>query len=184
MSAKVTDGWSQRGLRALLRVSPARLRYLIGNAMLRVRDSRHYFEFFGGFVQEEPSITDPSSTERLTAAIARDDAHSWERAASLLALRSRRIAESDFRQSAEARGYVCHRQVVEGVLQEAWRRNKYLADGSRRAKWLASEYGVSGSGNGRTVSSAQKHAFSDQKVQVRKENSWQCLFQAREALPS
>lgn len=29
MSAKVTDGWSQRGLRMLLRVSRARLRYLI-----------------------------------------------------------------------------------------------------------------------------------------------------------
>src|SRR6185437_266511 len=38
MSAKVSDGWSQRALRKLLRVSPAKLRYLIGAGMLRVRD--------------------------------------------------------------------------------------------------------------------------------------------------
>src|SRR5208283_3070957 len=38
MSAKVTDGWSLRALRKLLRVSPARLRYLIGNRFLRVRE--------------------------------------------------------------------------------------------------------------------------------------------------
>ena len=40
MSARVTDGWSLRALRKLLRASPARLRYLIGNGMLRVRDPR------------------------------------------------------------------------------------------------------------------------------------------------
>jgi hypothetical protein len=40
MSAKVSDGWSQRALRKLLRVSPAKLRYLIGTGMLRVRDPR------------------------------------------------------------------------------------------------------------------------------------------------
>lgn len=40
MSAKVTDGWSLRALRKLLRVSPARLRQFIGSSMLRVRDAR------------------------------------------------------------------------------------------------------------------------------------------------
>ena len=40
MSARVTDGWSLRALRKLLRASPARLRYLIGNGMLRLRDPR------------------------------------------------------------------------------------------------------------------------------------------------
>src|SRR5208282_4502628 len=40
MSARVTDGWSQRALRKLLRMSRAKLRYLIGSGMLRVRDSR------------------------------------------------------------------------------------------------------------------------------------------------
>ncbi len=36
MSARVTDGWSLRELRKLLRVSSARLRYLIGSGILRV----------------------------------------------------------------------------------------------------------------------------------------------------
>lgn len=40
ISAKVTDGWSQRELRKMLRVSPTRLRHFIGNGMLRVRDPR------------------------------------------------------------------------------------------------------------------------------------------------
>src|SRR4029077_8849617 len=40
MSARVKDGWSQRGLRKLLRVSRARLRYLIASGMLGVRDPR------------------------------------------------------------------------------------------------------------------------------------------------
>ncbi len=40
MSARVKDGWSQRGLRKLLRVSRTRLRYLVAGGMLRVRDPR------------------------------------------------------------------------------------------------------------------------------------------------
>src|SRR5579859_8130410 len=40
MSARVTDGWSQRALRKLLRMSRARLRQLVANGMLRIRDPR------------------------------------------------------------------------------------------------------------------------------------------------
>jgi hypothetical protein len=40
MSARVTDGWSQRALRKLLRMSRARLRQLVAGGMLRVRDPR------------------------------------------------------------------------------------------------------------------------------------------------
>jgi len=40
MSARVTDGWSQRALRKLLRMSRTRLRQLVATGMLRVRDSR------------------------------------------------------------------------------------------------------------------------------------------------
>src|SRR5581483_4985505 len=40
MSGKVTDGWSLRELRKLLRVSPAKLKQFIGSGMLRVRDPR------------------------------------------------------------------------------------------------------------------------------------------------
>src|SRR5437879_5954329 len=40
MSARVTDGWSQRALRKLLRISRTRLRQLVASGMLRVRDPR------------------------------------------------------------------------------------------------------------------------------------------------
>jgi hypothetical protein len=40
MSARVTDGWSQRALRKLLRMSRARLRQFVASGMLRVRDPR------------------------------------------------------------------------------------------------------------------------------------------------
>src|SRR5579863_6977362 len=40
MSARVTDGWSQRALRKLLRMSRTRLRQLIASGILRVRDPR------------------------------------------------------------------------------------------------------------------------------------------------
>src|SRR6201997_5807469 len=40
MSARVTDGWSQRPLRKLLRMSRTRLRELIASGALRVRDPR------------------------------------------------------------------------------------------------------------------------------------------------
>src|SRR5205807_10063670 len=40
MSARVTDGWSQRSLRKLLRMSRTRLLQLVADGMLRVRDPR------------------------------------------------------------------------------------------------------------------------------------------------
>ena len=40
MSARVTDAWSLRALWKMLRVRPSRLRYFIGNGLLRVRDAR------------------------------------------------------------------------------------------------------------------------------------------------
>src|SRR5579863_3968988 len=40
MSARVTDGWSQRALRKLLRMSRTRLRQLVASGVLRIRDPR------------------------------------------------------------------------------------------------------------------------------------------------
>src|SRR4051812_43038586 len=40
MSARVTDGWSQRALRKLLRMSRTRLRQLVAGGVLRIRDPR------------------------------------------------------------------------------------------------------------------------------------------------
>src|SRR5271167_3859605 len=40
MSARVTDAWSLRALWKMLRVRPSRLRYFIGNGLLKVRNAR------------------------------------------------------------------------------------------------------------------------------------------------
>ena len=56
MSAKVTDGWSLRSLRQLLRVSPIRLRQLIGSGMLRVRDPRITVSSLAQFCENESRI--------------------------------------------------------------------------------------------------------------------------------
>src|SRR6266849_8437734 len=60
MSAKVTDGWSQRALRKLLRVSRARLRYLIASGMLRVRDPRVTTVSLLALCEKTLPSTDPS----------------------------------------------------------------------------------------------------------------------------
>src|SRR5208282_4603347 len=85
MSARVTDGWSLRALRKLLRVSPARLRYLIGNGMLRVRDPRISASSLGALSDKIRTSLDSSAIERIAAAFATgDNAYSWDRAANLL----------------------------------------------------------------------------------------------------
>src|SRR5713101_10088966 len=49
MSARVKDGWSQRGLRKLLRASRARLRYLVASGMLRVPCTTRFSRIRSGF---------------------------------------------------------------------------------------------------------------------------------------
>jgi len=159
MSAKVTDGWSQRGLRTLLRVSPARLRYLIGNAMLRVRDSRITSSSLAALCEKGRPSTDHSTIERLMAAIAKDDAHSWERAAGLLGVTVAQVQNLiSGSQLKLADMFVTDRSFEEFCRKHGGEINTSLMDPAT-AKWLASEYGASGPGNGRVVSRAQKHAL-------------------------
>src|SRR5271157_1149847 len=68
ISGKVTDGWSLRALRKLLRVSPARLRYLIGNGMLRVRDPSISASSLAVLCDKIRTSLDSSAIERIAAA--------------------------------------------------------------------------------------------------------------------
>jgi hypothetical protein len=77
MSAKVSDGWSQRALRKLLRVSPARLRFFIGSGMLRVRDPRIATTSLVRLSSSNHFLVDGSATERNTESISKQDAYSW-----------------------------------------------------------------------------------------------------------
>jgi hypothetical protein len=85
MSARVTDGWSLRGLRKMLHVSPARLRYLIGNGMLRVRDPRISTSSLAVFCDRNRASLDPSASDRVEAALLKgEESCMWERVADLI----------------------------------------------------------------------------------------------------
>src|SRR5271157_6517787 len=92
ISAKVTDGWSLRGLRKMLHASPARLRYLIGSGMLRVRDPRIFASSLALLCDTVRTSLESSAIEGIAAALANgDEAYSWERAADLLGVPVARV---------------------------------------------------------------------------------------------
>src|ERR1019366_7581200 len=78
---------SFRGLRKMLRKSSARLRYLVGHGMLRVRDPRISASSLAILCDKIRESLEPSTIEHIAAALGNaDGAYSWERAANLLGL--------------------------------------------------------------------------------------------------
>jgi len=160
MSAKVTDGWSQRALLRLLRLSRARLRYLIGSGRLRVRDSRIAAASLSVWCEKNGQATALSAAiKRPGTSIVKDEAYSWERAAKLLA-----VTVADLQNLISAGHlklvdqFVTDRSFEEFCRKHGHEINMALIDPATR-KWLVSEYGVSETPNGRMVSRAQKHAL-------------------------
>ena len=161
MSAKVTDGWSLRALRKLLRVSPTRLRQFIGSGKLRVRDARVTAKSLIAFCNRNRGSLDPAAVERTMAAVAkRRDAHSWERVANLLAVTVAQV------QNWIAAGqltvldtFVTDRSFEEFCKKHGAVINTALMDPAT-AKWLVEEYGVPAlPAERRAVPRAQKHAL-------------------------
>jgi hypothetical protein len=74
MSAKVSDGWSQRALRKLLRVGLAKLRYLIGAGMLRVRDPRVTTVSLLALCSTNGFSLDDLALEKITAVLSKHEA--------------------------------------------------------------------------------------------------------------
>lgn len=158
MSARVTDGWSQRELRKLLRVSPGKLRHLIGSGTLRVRDPRITKDSMLALCTNNGLSLDHSAVEKVTAALSRLDACPWERAADLLGIAAEQL------QMFISKGklkivdpFVTDRSFEEFCRKHSDQINLSLIDAAT-AKWLAQEYGVS-SGSECQISRAQKHAL-------------------------
>src|SRR5581483_10315901 len=85
MSARVKDGWSQRGLRKLLRVSRARLRDLVASGMLRVRDPRITAASLAAWCAKNRPAADSAATSLIaTKTGLAEGPHSWKRAAKML----------------------------------------------------------------------------------------------------
>jgi len=138
MSARVSDGWSFRALRKLLRVSPARLQQFIGTGVLRVRDPRITAKSLAAFCKGNCTSLDPAAVSRIgTVTVPRKEAYTWERVADLLGLDLGRI------QSWISAGhlkvmdsFVTDRSFEEFVRKHSSETNLNLIDSAVR-KWTA-----------------------------------------------
>jgi hypothetical protein len=176
MSARVSDGWSQRALRKLLRVSPARLRHFIGSGMLRIRDPRITTKSLLRLGSNNGLSLDRSAVERMTELTAKHDAYSWERAADLLDITVAQV------QSFICKGklklldpFVTDRSFEEFCRKHGDQINMTLIDPAT-AKWLIEEYGVSEAGAVREAHSGSEARSGDPNMQVWKESGGKYLF--------
>ena len=161
ISGKVTDGWSLRTLQATLRVRRPRLRQLIGIGILKVRDPRISASSLAVFCDKIRASFDPSTIERIAAALANgDDAYSWERAANLLGVPVAQIqAWISAGRLRVVDTFVTDRSFEEFCKNHGEELKASLID-PPTAKWLVSEYGASEiAANGGGVSPARKHAL-------------------------
>ena len=161
MSAKVTDGWSLRGLRKMLRVSPTRLRQFIGSGMLGVRDDNVTAQSLAAFCDRHRVAFDQPVMERIAKALTKKcDAYTWKRVADLLGV-----------PIAQVQDWICAGLlkvvdpfVTERSFQEFCKNygneiNLALIDPAT-AKWLIEEYRVPAPvANNRAVGRARKHAL-------------------------
>jgi hypothetical protein len=159
MSARVTDGWSQRALRKLLRVSRTRLRQLVAEGMLRVRDPRITQASLASWCAKNCPV-DPATVFESTAVTKlRQDPCSWKRAARIL-----NVEVADVQRLVSAGQlklvdtFVTDRAFEEFCRTHGTTINIALIEPSTR-KWLVSEYGVPGLVVEKQLPRAQKHAL-------------------------
>ena len=159
MSARVTDGWSQRALRKLLRMSRTRLRQLVASGMLRVRDPRITKSSLAVLHSKgsAPCVAEPTPARAATTNCAGGSC-SWKRAAKILNVELGEVQEL----ISTGRLKLVDTFVTDRAFEEFCRKhgttiNMSLLDPSTR-RWLISEYGVPGCVEGQLLPRAQKHA--------------------------
>jgi len=161
MSARVSDGWTLRRLQSTLRMSRARLRHLIGNGLLRVRDPRVSPESLTSFCESHRDVLTTAAREKLTASLARsEDGYAWPRAAELLGMTIDQVQELIAKGKLRVVDtFVTDRSFEEFCKKHGSEINTTLMDRAS-ARWLIEGYGVPDSAaKGRVASRAQKHAL-------------------------
>ena len=160
MSARVKDGWSQRALRKLLRMSRARLRQLVANGMLRVRDPRIIPSSLVSWYAKNRSAADTKSNCALAVETAcAGEPSSWKRTAKILNMEVADVQKLIFAgQLKLVDTFVTDRAFEEFCRRHRGEINMTLIDPSTR-RWLVSEYGVPESAENKIVPRAQKHAL-------------------------
>lgn len=159
MSARVTDGWSQRALRKLLRMSRTRLRQLIASGMLRVRDPRIARASLADCCAKRQRVDPLCTSSSLVLPSLPGGPCSWKRAAKILDLE---VVEVQKLISAGklklVDTFVTDRSFDEFCRKHGSTINMALIDPSTR-RWLVSEYAVPETIDEKTVPRAQKHAL-------------------------
>jgi hypothetical protein len=151
MSARVTDGWSQRALRKLLRMSRTRLRQLVASGVLRVRDPRITAASLNKWRAQHPSF--PNGTLNTATNV------SWNRAARILHIEIAAVQQLiALGQLKLVDTFVTDRAFEEFCRKHGHVINMSLIDPSTR-RWLAAEYGVPDCFNDKVLPRAQKHAL-------------------------
>jgi len=159
MSARVTDGWSQRSLRKLLRMSRTRLRQLIASGALRVRDPRITAASMMAWCSENHSSADATSSTATPIVTDLEGSFSWKRAAKILQVEVAAVQELVSRgQLKLVDTFVTDRSFEEFCIKHGNLINMSLIDLSTR-KWLAAEYEVPDCGTDKVLPRAQKHAL-------------------------
>ena len=159
MSARVKDGWSQRGLRKLLRVSGARLRYLVASGMLRVRDPRITASSLAVFCERNIQVIDACAVHLPKHAVGEEEAYSWKRAAKLLASTVEEVQNLiSTGQLKLMDTFVTDRSFEDFCRKHGNEINMTLIDPATK-KWLMSEYGVAETAASKILPRSQKHAL-------------------------
>jgi hypothetical protein len=159
MSARVTDGWSQRSLRKLLRMSRTRLRQLIANGMIRIRDPRITRASLAAF-RAKRQFQDPSSVSADAGSPCLSERPcSWRHAAKALNMEVvdvQKLISNGQLKLVDT--FVTDRAFEEFCRKNGSLINMALIDLSTR-KWLVSEYGVPDQVEVKKLQRAQKHAL-------------------------
>jgi hypothetical protein len=159
MSARVTDGWSQRALRKLLRMSRTRLRQLVASGVLRVRDPRITPASLAAWRAKSSVVTNPAATSATPASASAEAPCSWKRAAKILNLE---IADVQ-KLISTGRLRLVDTFVTDRAFEEFCRKhggaiNMGLIDPSMKL-WLVTEYNAYDPVEEKKVPRAQKHAL-------------------------
>ena len=159
MSARVTDGWSQRALRKLLRMSRTRLRQLIARGTLRVRDPRITRASLADCCAKRQCVNPASTSSSSVLPSLPGGPCSWQRAAKILDLEVvdvQKLISTGHLRVADT--FVTDRAFEEFCRKHGADINMTLIDAATR-KWLISEYGVPDPVEEKRLPRAQKHAL-------------------------
>jgi len=159
MSARVTDGRSQPALRKLLRMSRTRLRQLVADGMLRVRDARITRPSLASCCVRRSTV-DPSSKSASSSGLSLPKGPcSWKRAAKVLNLEVGNVQKLiSVGHLKLVDTFVTDRAFEEVCGRHGCAINMALIEPSTR-NWLMKEYGVADPVDEKNLPRAQKHSL-------------------------